>query len=73
MKFLTRFAESLTSDERSNPATVEKKFRETCKTVKKREERFVSINKLTDCSRMCLLAMLTIAGIIYVTSYIMDI
>jgi len=40
VKALNKFSESLSSDEKSAPAKIEKKFKEYCKTAKGKENRF---------------------------------
>ena len=43
MKVLDKFAETLGSDEKSNPSIIEKKFKEFCKDTGGKDDRFVSI------------------------------
>jgi len=40
VKFLTRFIDGLSSDQKSTPAKIEDAFREKCKTTKKDDNRF---------------------------------
>lgn len=40
VKFLTKFSDSLSSDDKSAHLKIEKKFKEACKTVKGKENRF---------------------------------
>lgn len=40
---VTKLSDSLTSDEKSNPAKIEAKLKQLCKGTKKAENRFVSI------------------------------
>lgn len=41
IKFLTKFADGLSSSEKDDVGVVEKKFREVCGQAKKKENRFV--------------------------------
>merc|ERR1711970_96855 len=40
VKFLNKFSATLSSDEKSSPPKIEKRFREACKTAKGKENRF---------------------------------
>lgn len=44
IKTLNKFADTLTDDVKKDPKKIENEFRQFCKTVKNKENRFVSEN-----------------------------